>query len=127
MSVPNQRNQPRGRYFSNVARNLNSMRITAGKGVKVSQTGSGVTISAKGGEVNGGTINASGESVVAMIVEGGGSLEGYSIICYPNFPAKTGSFGARLAVVEIALGAELPVGTYVIAHLAAMTKIGGGA
>lgn len=126
ISVPNQRNQPRGRYFSNVARNLNSLRITAGRGMLVSQTGSGVTISSKAKPVAGTGIRVSGtaDSVVARVVSGD-SVAGYDVICYPAFPSTAGRFAAKLAVLDIALGATLPEDTYLIAHLAGLQLIGG--
>lgn len=119
---------PRADWARSVAEALRENRVEAGPGIRVTRSPMGTVVEADSpaSDVRQ-AISVSGESVVAMIISGGGSLEGYGIRCYPNFPDKTGSFGARLAVVEIALGAELPVGTYVIAHLAAMTKIGGGA
>lgn len=65
-------------------------------------------------------------SIVA-VVSGGSSLEGYSVKCYPDFPDTTTSFSGVVGVVEIALGTEIPVGTWLVVHNAAVEQIGGGA
>jgi hypothetical protein len=67
---------------------------------------------------------ASGDIVVAKIT-GGTTITGYDITCYPAYPATTASYAAKLAVPEIALGTELPVNTYIIAHKLSVEIIGG--
>lgn len=69
--------------------------------------------------------DAAGDSVVVAKITGGTTLTGYDVTCYPAYPATTGSYAGKMAVPEIALGTELPVNTYIIAHKKAVEIMGG--
>lgn len=67
---------------------------------------------------------AAGDIVVAKIT-GGTTLTGYDVTCYPAYPSTATSYAGKMAVPEIALGMELPVNTYVIAHKLSVEIMGG--
>lgn len=98
------------------------LRVEAGNGIEVQEAGGAWRVSAA--LAGGASVSVMGESVVARVVSGD-SVAGYVVTCYPAFPSTAGSFAAKLAVLDIALGATLPEDTYLIAHLAGLSAIGG--
>lgn len=106
-----------------VTRALNRLHISGGRGVLVSQDAHGVNISlAPAIERH---MPPQWDCVVVAQITGGTTLTGYDITCYPAYPSTAGSYAAKLAVPEIALGTELPVNTYIIAHKKAVEIMGG--
>jgi hypothetical protein len=113
-------------WAAEVIAEIRANRVQPGPGVLVDRGPAGTVVSAAERDQDLVQHAVSGESVVAKVLSGS-NLTGYFVRCYPRWPAETDSFTARLGVVEIAWGSELPVDTLVIAHLAAATLIGGGA
>ena len=67
-----------------------------------------------------------GDKAYMCRVEGGTARAGYTVSVYPNgrYDSKTVSSGVLYAP-ELALGSELPLGTWVIGHKSAMKATGG--
>ncbi len=67
-----------------------------------------------------------GDKAYMCRIEGGTARAGYAVSVYPNgrYDSKTVSSGVLYAP-ELALGSELPLGTWVIGHKSAMKATGG--
>lgn len=103
---------------------LRASRVQPGPGILVQRGPSGTVVAAAERDDTAPAPAASGDIVVAKIT-GGTTLTGYDVTCYPAYPSTAASYAAKLAVPEIALGTELPAGTYVIAHKLSVEIMGG--
>lgn len=131
-SVPSKRNAPNGRWYQSVTRDLNSSRLTAGQGIRLTQTPTGTTISATAGTGSNQAVQVvrgvSARTVMAKVLEGS-TEAGYNIQCYPNYPSEEGRFNAVAFVPSIAFGTlSLSgewTGKWVLAHYVGLRAIGG--
>lgn len=90
---------------------------------KADGTGEQWAILQLGGAGGGG---GGGDPAVLCQVNGGSSRAGYQVIAYPKGRNdSSGSYSAVLYVPDIALDAELPVGTWIVGHPVLLTSTGG--
>lgn len=66
-----------------------------------------------------------GDKAYMCLVTGGNAGAGYQVAVYPNGRNDTATESAVLYVPELALGSEVPTGTWIIGHRAAMRATGG--
>ena len=126
INPPSKRNPARGKFFVDLAKSSNAGRITGGPGILVSQTGSGVTISAKTTATTSKSEVASEAQVaVPCKITGGNSVQGYTVKVYANGKDEASTDTGILSLLEVNCTSDLPSGSWVIGFATNLTLTGG--